>query len=573
MRKKLFVGLLAFFTFFKVYAINIDTNWTKVESAREKLEINKLDTFLNKINTITNNYKNNDLKNNYRYRYELNKKFKEEDKFNFTKKSITVDKLFNSDNEANEFYNNLKIEVPSYKENINIEKKEIINKLTRETKKESILCNSNCEEEIKNIETKEGYNLITNISNRTKKINVNKTFDSIEEANNELNSIIENGGNGNINSKRNKEKDIITNTKGATKYENEEEALNEAKKLESKTDTKEISTSIRKEIEKKKDTIVKIEDVVKDEFDTIELAQNKIKELEDEGYITTSTIKQVIYNEENDSTNNDDSTSSKEIYNHLDITLLDKISIVDDNGRFQEIKATMTVSKVTIDGKEIKLTGPSIDPNTRYMEYQSKNRRLNIKSNAIVDISGEITYKLNGKLVKTNYNISGKLDESLNVCGGKSDSKGFDLKYNSITILDNKVYVDANIVTKYIITGTMYKYKDVNIYYIDTTTTNYGFDYILNASYDKEIKELNYYFTYNEDVKTNKYQLSYDLKTYKFIEYANVDWIIEKQSKPSNNNTNTVEIPKTGIKSFPIILILIFPVLLIILFKQIKKKF
>ena len=360
---------------------------------------------------------------------------------------------------------------------------------------------------------------------------------------------------------------------GATKYENEEEALNEAKKLESKTDTKESSTSIRKEIEKKKDTIVKIEDVVKDEFDTIELAQNKIKELEDEGYLTTSTIKQVIYNEENESTNNDDSTSSKEIYNHLDITLLDKISIVDDNGRFQEIKATMTVSKVTIDGKEIKLTGPSIDPNTRYMEYQSKNRRLNIKSNAIVDISGEITYKLNGKLVKTNYNISGKLDESLNVCGGKSDSKGFDLKYNSITILDNKVYVDANIVTKYIITGTMYKYKDVNIYYIDTTTTNYGFDYILNASYDKEIKELNYYFTYNEDVKTNKYQLSYDLKTYKFIEYANVDWIIEKQSKPSNNNTNTVEIPKTGIKSFPIILILIFPVLLIILFKQIKKKF
>lgn len=90
MRKKLFVGLLAFFTFFKVYAINIDTNWTKVESAREKLEINKLDTFLNKINTITNNYKNNDLKNNYRYRYELNKKFKEEDKFNFTKKVLQL---------------------------------------------------------------------------------------------------------------------------------------------------------------------------------------------------------------------------------------------------------------------------------------------------------------------------------------------------------------------------------------------------------------------------------------------------------------------------------------------------
>ena len=67
MRKKFFVGLLAFFTFFKVSAIDVDTNWTKVESAIEKVETSKLDTFLNKLNKIVDNYKNNDLKNNYYY--------------------------------------------------------------------------------------------------------------------------------------------------------------------------------------------------------------------------------------------------------------------------------------------------------------------------------------------------------------------------------------------------------------------------------------------------------------------------------------------------------------------------
>lgn len=575
MRKKFFVGLLAFFTFFKVSAINVDTNWTKVESAIEKVETSKLDTFLNKLNTIVNNYKNNDLNNNYQYRYKLSKKFKEEDKNNFTKKTITVDKLFDNQEEATKYYDGLKIEAPSYKENMKIEKKEITNKVTKETEKKIILCSSDCKEEIDNIETKKGYNLITNILDTTKKIDVNKTFDSFNKANEELNKIITEGGSGNVDSKRNKEKDTVSSTKGTTPYESEDEALNTAKKLESKTDTQETTTTIRKEIEKKKDTTLKIEDVVTDEFDTLEQAQNKIKQLEDEGYITKATIKQVTYNEENSDNNNDGTTSTTKNYSHLDTTLLNKVTIIDDNGQKKEVGATMTVSKVTVDGKEISLTGPSKDPNTGYMEYQSKKRRLDIKSNAIVNISGEITYKLNGQNVKTNYNISGKLDESLNVCGGRGSAKGFDLKYNSITILDNKAYVDANIVTKYIITGTMYKYKDVDVYYVDTTTTNYGFDYILAASYDKNIKKLIYYFTYDEEVKAYKYQLSYDLKTYDLVEYESVDWIIEKQGIASNTNTDnttTVEIPKTGIKSFPIILILILPALLIFGLKKIKKK-
>lgn len=573
MQKKFFVGLLAFFTFFKVSATNLDTNWIKVENKKEKVETSQLDAFLNKLNTLTNNYKNNDSQNNYQYRYELSDKFKEEDKNNFTKETVTINKLFDSKDEAKKYYDDLKIEAPSYKENVDIKPKEITSKVTKETEKQSLFCSSDCQDEIDNIEIKKGYNLITNIVDTTKKTNVDKTFDNIDSANEELNKIINAGGNGTINSKRNKEKDTTNSTTGTTPYESEDAALNAAKKLESKTDKGETTTSIRKEIEKKKDNDIKIEDVVKDEFDTLKQAQNKIKQLEDAGYITNATIKQVIYNEENNTNNNNSSTTKK--YSHLDITLLDKVSIIDDNGQIKEIAANMTVSKVTINGTEIKLTGPSKDPNTGYMEYQSRNRNLSIKSNAIVNINGEITYKLNGKEIKTNYIISGKLDESLNVCGGKGNSKGFDLKYNSITILDNKAYVDTNIVTKYIVTGTMYKYKDVDIYYIDTTTTNYGFDYILTASYDKNIKKLIYYFTYDEETKTTKYQLNYDFKTYDLVEYVNVDWIIEKQGITSNtytDSTTTVEIPKTGVKSIPIILILILPALLIIGFKQIRKK-
>ena len=135
-----------------------------------------------------------------------------------------------------------------------IEKKEITNKVTKETEKTSILCSSACKEEIDNIETKKGYNLITNILDTTKKIDVNKTFDSFNKANEELNKIITEGGSGNVDSKRNKEKDTVSSTKGTTPYESEDEALNAAKKLEAKTDTQETTTTIRKEIEKKKDT-------------------------------------------------------------------------------------------------------------------------------------------------------------------------------------------------------------------------------------------------------------------------------------------------------------------------------
>ncbi len=531
--KKFLVFLLMFCTLFKVNALN---DWVKVEEKKDTILENKLNEYINNLNQFIEKLKKNDKNYDYRYTYKTTNK-KE-------KRNIIINKLFDSLNDAINYYNNINSKT---KENKKIEKITLENDLPKEIEEKNIICKSDCNDEINNL-NKDNYKLITTITKIYQKIRINKTFDDLNKASSELEKIKNNGGNGEIIKKRNS-KDITTTT--SSDKLTYEEALELQKKLTNKTDDGESKATIREEKETIKGDTVNIEDVVKESFETLKDAENKVKQLEKEGYIVSKTIKQVAYvenNSNNNNDNNDKNNNNKKTYNHLDITLLNKANIIKDN-KTREVNINMTVSSLKVNGKIINIKGPSIDPNTNFLEYESTNRKLKIQNNSIVTIEGVITYKINGNKFKKNYIISGNLDDALNVCGGNGSSKGFDLKYNSITIDNDNVYIDANIKTKYIITGTMYKMENKSNFYIDTKTTKYGFDYILNATDNQLVNQLSYYYTYTE--KNNKYKLSYD----DYDNYIDISYTIEKQQ--NKDNASTVSIPNTGVQPLSILIFII----------------
>lgn len=563
MKNKLF-ALLVPLTLFNtsVKALEAEVGFNEVLSKEEVIEINDKDKYLDWLENMVDEYNNKQDNLSYRYRYLITKHENlEEDKDSFTTENIIVDGLFDSYDEALKYYDSIKLDEPSYKENMNIVSKEIKETVEKSTSIVKAVCVNDCSDEINNIEVKDGYQLVTDIKEIKESTTISKTFDTLKEAESYLEDLKnKNEGAGTISKVINSDENKVEETTGDVQYLKEEEALKKAKDLEVKDDTKEVSATVRKEVIKKESDKLNIADYVNEEFDSYDEAIAKIKSLEDEGYIVDATITQETYNESSNSdennNDNDSSTTTNQTFSHLDITLLDKAIIIDEDGKKQEVDVDMKISSVTVNDKKLSMDGPSKDPNTGLLEYESKSRSLSIKNNDNITVKGTITFTLNGEEKTLDYQAIGTLDDGQNVCGGKDNSKGFDLKFETITIADNNVYVDANIITKYKITGTMYKMIDTDVWYVDTKTTYYGFDYLLDASYIEKKKELNYYFNYNEVNTITKYQLSYDIKTYELKQYADIKWIIESIPKEEevitniDDGTTTVSVPKTGIKEF-----------------------
>ena len=157
------------------------------------------------------------------------------------------------------------------------------------------------------------------------------------------------------------------------------------------------------------------------------------------------------------------------------------------------------------------------------------------------------------------------MSEKQNVCGGTGRLKGYDLEFKSIRIVNNKVYVDSNIVNKYQVVGTAIKNVLEDVWYIDTTKTIKGYVYQAVVNGEKEeitgyqvkgTKSLDlwkdvYFLDIEKLIKGYDYYVSgkgletnYDvISTYRKLIEAN--WLIEKISL----NAGEVEVdpPQTGV--------------------------
>ena len=172
----------------------------------------------------------------------------------------------------------------------------------------------------------------------------------------------------------------------------------------------------------------------------------------------------------------------------------------------------MTISTVTIAGKNIAMN-LTRDPNRNDTEYASKTRHgLNVTNKSLVKITGTVTF---GNTTLP-FEVEGYLSEKQNVCRGTGSTKGFDLEFESVTIIENRVIIDTKLVTKYQVVGTVSKTETAEIYYVDTYKTAKGYDYVLTAEGEKEVLEDTYTLslTADKELTEEKYVLDVTKETY-----------------------------------------------------------
>lgn len=304
-------------------------------------------------------------------------------------------------------------------------------------------------------------------------------------------------------------------------------------------------------------------------FDNLLEAQKYISELEAEGYdvselkIKLSTFDETIWKDEEhvevDPGKVDDQTFN---YGHFDVTLVTKFTKIDEEGTETTVDGTMTVDNVTINDKNITME-KGTDPNRFDEEYASTERnKLSVTNKSLVEINGTVTY---GDTTLP-YTVKGYLSETQNVCKGRGESKGFDLEYASVTIINGKVYVDSNIISQYNVSGDIFKTYSTEKYTVKGYAMPYDVIKVENKTYTVNyvIKEQPYNCFYTVNAKAIETVPHFDLTitankeivkekpvTPEIPDVPEVPEIPEIPEVPEVPNTpvienNNVELPKTG---------------------------
>ena len=301
--------------------------------------------------------------------------------------------------------------------------------------------------------------------------------------------------------------------KGSTSYDTEKDALEAIKNINSEDDEFIISGKIRKAA---KSTVI-TQNVTSRQFNTRKEAEDYIDDLKKQGYDTSDLeVKLVSFEEsiwgDEVVVNPGTSDSTEFSYGHFDVSLLSKFKKIDSEGKESTVTGRMTISTVTIAGKNIAMS-LTRDPNRNDTEYASKTRHgLNVTNKSLVKITGTITF---GNTTLP-FEVEGYLSEKQNVCRGTGDMKGFDLEFESVTIIENRVIIDTKLVTKYQVVGTVSKTETAEIYYVDTYKTAKGYDYVLTAEGEKEVLEDTYTLslTADKELTEEKYALDVTKETY-----------------------------------------------------------
>lgn len=301
--------------------------------------------------------------------------------------------------------------------------------------------------------------------------------------------------------------------KGSTSYDTERSAIEAIKNINSEDDEFIISGKIRKAA---KSTVI-TQNVTSRQFNTRKEAEDYIDDLKKQGYDTSDLeVKLVSFEEsiwgDEVVVNPGTSDSTSFSYGHFDVSLLSKFKKIDSEGKESTVTGRMTISTVTIAGKNIAMS-LTRDPNRNDTEYASKTRHgLNVTNKSLVKITGTITF---GNTTLP-FEVEGYLSEKQNVCRGTGSAKGFDLEFESVTIIENRVIIDTKLVTKYQVVGTVSKAETAEIYYVDTYKIAKGYDYVLTAEGEKEVLEDTYTLslTADKELTEEKYALDVTKETY-----------------------------------------------------------
>ena len=276
---------------------------------------------------------------------------------------------------------------------------------------------------------------------------------------------------------KNANKDSLSFVEGTTRYSTLSEAESVANGLNADNDEVRVTASVR--------TVngesVTTKDNVSKTFDNEKAADDYIASLTKAGYDTSKLTKKMLTKEEftwDDAVEvNPGDPSGTFSYGHFDVTVLKKFTYIDDNGNKSVVTGDLTINSVKINNKTISMNKTN-DPNRGDIEFASKARNsLDVTNKSLVEITGNVTY--NGKTLP--FTVKGYLSEKQNVCKGIGKAKGFDLEFESITIIKDKVLVDTKLVTKYQVTGEISKVEETVVYYVDVETVVYGYDYIVKG--------------------------------------------------------------------------------------------
>lgn len=325
---------------------------------------------------------------------------------------------------------------------------------------------------------KQGYKLDIDVKQRVTVVrhSINEKFDTLSEAekakkdfeNTYSDAVVT------ISKVRNANKDSLSFEEGKTKYETLEEAQEVANSLNVDNDEKRVEATVRTV---KGTTEVSKENVNKT-FDSEKEADDYIDSLVKKGYDTSKVTKKMLTKEEFSwddgvEVNPGESGGKEFTYHHFDITLTSNYYYVDENGNTTKTTGSLNITSVKINGSRVQMSDKTWDGNRRDFEYASVNRNLTVTNKSLVEITGYVTY--NGKQLP--FTVKGYLSEKQNVCGGRGGQKGFDLEFESITIIKDKVLVDTKLITKYQVTGEITKTIEQNEYYVDVNTVIKGYDY------------------------------------------------------------------------------------------------
>ena len=325
---------------------------------------------------------------------------------------------------------------------------------------------------------KQGYKLDIDVKQRVTVVrhSINEKFDTLSEAekakkdfeNTYSDAVVT------ISKVRNANKDSLSFEEGKTKYETLEEAQEVANSLNVDNDEKRVEATVRTV---KGTTEVSKENVNKT-FDSEKEADDYIDSLVKKGYDTSKVTKKMLTKEEFSwddgvEVNPGESGGKEFTYHHFDITLTSNYYYVDENGNTTKTTGSLNITSVKINGSRVQMSDKTWDGNRRDFEYASVNRNLTVTNKSLVEITGYVTY--NGKQLP--FTVKGYLSEKQNVCGGRGGQKGFDLEFESITIIKDKLLVDTKLITKYQVTGEITKTIEQNEYYVDVNIVIKGYDY------------------------------------------------------------------------------------------------
>lgn len=462
MKKFLLIGFVSFFAFFNTtYAVdyrkNVDDYSINEVFSSEVLANEKKDNVIKKLEEIRKNV----LKTGGFYSYDV--------KVNPVLSDDKVTKVFNSFDEYKsnfslyDDYKNVFFTIKlseRFKDRDSLDKR--IGFLKNEFDSFSYEVSNDYEYSLKSIDV------------------VKKTLKDAEDVVNDFKSKYEEVTGG-ITKVRNKSLDeVIISNEIKDTFDNYDDALRLKNSLVS-NDEYEISSDISKEsreVETSREDVSKV-------FKSLKEAEDYISDLKSKGYDVSGlktelqSFMESVWSVDSSVIVNPGTVDGKVFnYGHFDIVLVNDFVKIDKDGNKSNVRGNIVINKVVVNNgdnsKNIKMNNPSRDPNGGYYEYTSEKRQgLNITNKSLVTISGNVLY--NG--ISLPFTISGYLSESCNVCGGRGSSKGFDLKFKSVTIKDDKVIIDTKLVNNYKVSGTIFKKENKDFYVVRYTKTKKGYDY------------------------------------------------------------------------------------------------